>query len=62
VLDLVRILGAGDPAFAPARTGEIQRSCLDPSAARQALGWSARTPVEDGLPRTRDAIRAARAA
>jgi len=62
VLDLVRILGAGDPVFAPARTGEIQRSCLDPSAARQALGWSARTPVEDGLPRTRDAIRAARAA
>lgn len=61
VLDLVRLLGAGDPVFAPARTGEIQRSCLDPTAARAALGWSARTPVEDGLPRTRDAIRAARA-
>ena len=62
VLDLVRLLGAGDPVFAPARTGEIQRSCLDPAAARAALGWSAGTPVEDGLPRTRDAIRAARAA
>ena len=61
VLDLVRLLGAGDPVFAPARTGEIQRSCLDPTAARAALDWSASTPVEDGLPRTRDAIRAARA-
>ncbi len=61
VLDLVRLLGAGDPVFAAARTGEIQRSCLDPSAARAVLGWSARTAVEDGLPRTREAIRAARA-
>ena len=60
VLDLVRLLGAGDPVFAAARTGEIQRSCLDPTQAREALGWSARTAVEDGLPRTREAIRAAR--
>ncbi|MGB1712383.1 MAG: NAD-dependent epimerase/dehydratase family protein [Miltoncostaeaceae bacterium] len=62
VLDLVRLLGAGEPEFAPARPGEIQRSCLDPAAARAALGWSARTAVEDGLPRTREAIRAARPA
>ena len=35
--------------YAPRRTGEIERSCLDPSAARRELGWHARTPLYDGL-------------
>ena len=51
-LDLVRILGGGEPEFAPARTGEIQRSCLDARQASQVLGWTPATAVEDGLPRT----------
>jgi len=62
VLDLVRILGGGEPEFAPARAGELQRSCLDASRAAAVLGWSAGTSVEEGLPRTFEAIRAARAA
>ncbi len=36
----------------PARLGEISRSSLDPSAAAEHLGWSARTPLADGLQRT----------
>ena len=35
--------------YAPRRTGEIERSCLDPSAARRELGWQARTALYDGL-------------
>lgn len=62
VLDLARILGAADPQFAPARTGELQRSCLDPALAAEVLGWTATVTVEDGLPRTLEAIREARSA
>ena len=62
VLDLARILGAPDPSFAPARTGELQRSCLDPARAAEVLGWTAAVAVEDGLPRTLEAIREARSA
>ena len=60
VLDLVRILGGGEPVFAPARSGELQRSCLDWARAAQVLGWSPVTAVEDGLPRTHAAIAAGR--
>ena len=35
--------------YAPRRTGEIERSCLDPSAARRELGWRARMALYDGL-------------
>ena len=35
--------------YAPRRQGEIERSCLDPTAARRTLGWRARTTLEDGL-------------
>jgi UDP-glucose 4-epimerase len=38
---------------APPRHGELVRSCLDPSAARRALGWRARTTLADGLARVR---------
>ncbi len=62
VLDLVRILGGGEPEFAPARTGELQRSCLDASLAQATLGWSPAVQVEDGLPRTHAALVAARGA
>ncbi len=62
VLDLARILGAAEPQFAPARTGELERSCLDPSLAGEVLGWAPTVAVEEGLPRTLAAIREARRA
>ncbi len=33
----------------PARAGDIERSALDPSKARDSFGWTARQPLEDGL-------------
>jgi UDP-glucose 4-epimerase len=38
--------------FAPGRVGEIERSCLDPSAAAAQLGWRAAVPLANGLRRT----------
>ncbi len=40
----------------PGRLGEISRSSLDPAAANTRLGWSARTPLAEGLRRTLDAV------
>jgi UDP-glucose 4-epimerase len=62
VLELLRILselrgpGAPEAEFAPARTGEIERSCLDATRAREVLGWSASTPIADGLRLTYAAV------
>jgi UDP-glucose 4-epimerase len=39
--------------YAPARHGELVRSCLDPSAAQRALGWQATTTLAEGLTRLR---------
>jgi len=56
VLELVEALkqaaGDGDgfePEFAEARLGEIQRSCLDVTRARDGLGWEARTGLGEGM-------------
>jgi UDP-glucose 4-epimerase len=63
VLDLVAILqqeGARDdfdPEFADARLGEIERSCLDVSRAREALGWEAKTSLAEGMRATVEAAR-----
>ena len=38
-----------EPAFAPPRLGELQRSVLDPSLAAAELGWRAERPLADGL-------------
>ena len=62
VLDLVSILASlGDEEFEPehadARAGEVQRSVLDPSRAREELGWAARVQVREGLERTLDSLR-----
>ena len=57
VLDLVHALnevsdrGSLQPEFAPARAGEIQRSCLDVSRARRDLGWEPQVQLRDGLRR-----------
>jgi UDP-glucose 4-epimerase len=37
------------PVFEPARLGELERSCVDPSRARAELGWEARTGLVEGL-------------
>jgi UDP-glucose 4-epimerase len=51
ILNLVHELGL-EYEIAPGRSGEITRSCLDPSAAARALGWSAQVTLSDGLTRT----------
>ena len=50
-----------EPEFAPARLGDLREMVLDASAAREALGWSPRTPLPEGIKLTVDAFRAARA-
>ena len=66
VLDLVGALReiAGDPAsfvpeFEPARLGELQRSCVDPSRARAELDWEPRTGLVEGLRATLASLDAA---
>jgi len=65
VLDLVHMLAeihgpdAPEPEFAPARMGELDRSCLNAGRARDVLGWQARTPIADGLRLTYEALEAA---
>jgi UDP-glucose 4-epimerase len=51
LLDLAAALGLAT-VTGPARLGEIARSTLDPSAARERLGWTASTPLAEGLRRT----------
>ncbi len=38
-----------EPELAPLRAGELERSCLDPSRARQQLGWKAGVTLSEGL-------------
>ncbi|HZZ83368.1 MAG TPA: NAD-dependent epimerase/dehydratase family protein [Anaeromyxobacteraceae bacterium] len=50
---LAAAAGKGDaPIHAPGRPGEQKRSCIDPSAARRALGWKPEVTIEEGLRRT----------
>ncbi|MGH2876993.1 MAG: NAD-dependent epimerase/dehydratase family protein, partial [Solirubrobacteraceae bacterium] len=57
VLDLLDALGeaAGDgarpmtPELQPARPGEVRRSCLDVTRARERLGWEPTVSLPDGL-------------
>lgn len=49
---LARVSNRGngiEPEFAPARPGEVMRSCLDVTRAREELGWEAQVSLEDGL-------------
>jgi UDP-glucose 4-epimerase len=54
LLDALKAAGAGSPKpiFEDERPGEVQRISLDPSRAKQALGWTPSTSLEDGLART----------
>ena len=54
LLDLVDILkeahpGAPSPTFAEDRAGDIKHSLGDPAAARERLGFEAKTPFGDGI-------------
>jgi UDP-glucose 4-epimerase len=63
VLDIVEILGrlGGREDFqaehAPERKGEIRRIAIDPSRAREELGWEAKVHLEEGLERTLASLR-----
>ena len=56
LIDAVRAAGGADnafePEFAPARLGEIERSCLAVGKAREVLGWQSSTNVREGIART----------
>src|SRR4051794_13720428 len=41
-----------EPVLMPLREGELTRSCMDPSNARDTLGWSAQVPFEQGMRET----------
>ncbi|MCB2212983.1 NAD-dependent epimerase/dehydratase family protein [bacterium] len=43
--------------FQPAKTGEVMRSCLDSSRAKEELGWSPQVTLEEGLGKTVDFFR-----
>jgi UDP-glucose 4-epimerase len=45
-----------EPRLEPLRTGELERSCLDPGRAAQQLGFRARMPLEEGLRTTYRAL------
>jgi UDP-glucose 4-epimerase len=64
VLELVEALrevsGAGEefqPEFAPERPGEVQRIAIDPSLAREEIGWEPRVQLREGLERTLASMR-----
>lgn len=64
VLDgLQRVAGTAlDPVSAPLRPGELERSCLDPAHAADALGWRAQVGLAGGLEATYRALTQAFAA
>ena len=62
MLDLIEGLGCDLAAeFAPARQGELQRSCLDPAKAGRLYGWRAEMDLAAGLQATLASVRANRA-
>ncbi|HWC87016.1 MAG TPA: NAD-dependent epimerase/dehydratase family protein [Solirubrobacteraceae bacterium] len=45
------------PELAPLRSGELERSCLDPSRAERGLGWRAKIALAEGASETYRALR-----
>ncbi len=41
-----------DPEFAPARLGDLKRSCLDVRLAEMVLGWRPKVRLDEGVART----------
>ena len=56
LIDAIREAGGGrndfEPEFAPARKGELERSCLAVGKAREVLGWEPRVDVREGIRQT----------
>jgi UDP-glucose 4-epimerase len=53
-----RVTGSdAEPAFAPARAGELGRSFLDPELAASELGYRAAVSIDEGLAATWDWVR-----
>lgn len=46
-----------DPEFAPARLGDLKRSCLDVRLAEMVLGWRPQVGLDEGIARTVDYFR-----
>jgi UDP-glucose 4-epimerase len=62
VLDIVESLNEHSadgfqPEHAPERPGEVQHIALDPSRAREELGWEAKVELDEGLRRTLESLR-----
>lgn len=56
---VAQVVGAPDePSFAPARPGDLRRSALDWTLARQSLGWRPEHTLADGIARTAAALNA----
>jgi UDP-glucose 4-epimerase len=45
-----------EPELAPLRTGELERSCMDPTRAAEVLGWRAEIDIKTGLESTYRAL------
>ena len=58
VLELAERVGSAfgrddfEPEFAPAREGEVERTCLDTTATAERIGWRAERTIESGLQET----------
>jgi UDP-glucose 4-epimerase len=50
--------GPDEPVRAPTRTGELERSALDPTLAAGELDWRPRVDLDEGIRRTIDWFRA----
>lgn len=46
-----------DPEYAPARLGDVPRSCLSYERAHQVLGWEPKVSIAEGVARTVDYFR-----
>jgi UDP-glucose 4-epimerase len=61
LVDTLRELGGGgaafEPFFEPERPGEVRRIAIDPSRAREELGWEPRVELREGLDRTLASLR-----
>jgi UDP-glucose 4-epimerase len=59
---MAKLTGYREPAqYAPARTGELERSAVDTGRAGMQLGWKPFTSIEEGLARTLEHFKAQRA-